>query len=99
MSVAAGFLLANVDLSGTKSEWGPRLWRFLFALAEDGDVNSRKGRSTLIGLLFAIPEVLPCPECAVHARRWLARKPPPVHNRLLLRRWIAEWRENIRASK
>jgi hypothetical protein len=50
-------------------EWGPTLWTILHAFAEHSGRNNDE-RQLWITLLEGLPTIIPCPECAKHAKEW-----------------------------
>ena len=58
----------------TKQQWGSITWIMLHSLAEkikDDDFEHEK--DFLVGLLFKVCQVLPCPSCAAHCSHYISR--------------------------
>ena len=85
-----------------KSEWGPRLWRFLHALSfAFPEKPTPEQVDAFHKLLDALKVLIPCPECRNHYCEYLGGSPAPTNCGQNLREWLVNFHNdvNVRLGK
>lgn len=64
---------SNTTIEKTgKLKWGPSVWIFLHTIAEKIKPENFNGiKTVLIQFIYSICINLPCPECSIHAKKYL----------------------------
>ena len=58
----------------TKQQWGSSTWFMLHSLAEKiRDEHFVHQKDFLVGLLFKVCQVLPCPSCSAHCSQYISK--------------------------
>jgi hypothetical protein len=92
-------------------EWGPIVWKYLHCIIEkigfSGNPlidNDQAGYMEII--LGTLHQIIPCPECQIHATTYIMNNPLPVlrglkgeHLRNILREWLFNFHNHVRKSK
>lgn len=79
-----------------RTEWGPRLWKFLhactFAFPENPTPEQTRGFEQL---LQALQIILPCPECKLHFSAHLNECPPEATCGATLQKWLVDFHNKV----
>lgn len=79
-----------------RTEWGPRLWRFLhactFAFPEKPTPEQTRAFKQL---LEALQIILPCPECKVHFGAHLTECPVEATCGSILQKWLVDFHNKV----
>lgn len=74
-----------------KDVWGPKAWKWLHVQAINYSNNpTRKDKMIMFKLFWSFILTLPCPECRVHAMKYISAHPPDFSSSISFQTWA--WR-------
>jgi hypothetical protein len=77
--------------------WGPPAWEFIFAVIDQmPEFNAPPG---YYEFFHSFVDVLPCPTCRAHYRKYWITHPIPINSRNLTRIWAQNLRNEIARRK
>jgi len=77
--------------------WGPPAWEFIFAVIDQ--MPEHNAPDGYMEFFHSFVDVLPCPVCKRHYRKYILANPIPIRSKNLTRIWAQNLRNEIAERK